>query len=271
MTQLHLERRETLSTPRELTKEAGLYLFSPSDLLHIALYFICSRESGLTLLGRGSELPESFETLLTKKPDLVIIDAVLLANDGARSMEAILTAVRSISRVIVLAEQVDVAFACSVLSCGADGYLLTSAPLEEFVQALRSVAAGRTWLESALTRMLVDKIAGSQIDISCPSRLLSERERQILNCVAKGKTSREIARELYLSESSVRTYWYRVLSKLNALNKAEAITRATRLGLLDPSLGEEEQAVQLVSPRMQALLRQVSQRALQSQSDHRTA
>src|SRR5579884_637462 len=146
MTQLHLERRETLSTPRELTKEAGLYLFSPSDLLHIALCFICSRESGLTLLGRGSELPESFETLLTKKPDLVIIDAALLTHNSTRSAAAILAAVRSISRVVVLAEHVDVAFACSVISSGVDGYLLTSAPLEEFVQALRSVAAGRTWL-----------------------------------------------------------------------------------------------------------------------------
>jgi DNA-binding CsgD family transcriptional regulator len=64
-------------------------------------------------------------------------------------------------------------------------------------------------------------------------RSLSLRERQILHCTAIGKTSKEIAHKLYLSESSVRTYWYRILSKLNALNKAEAIARAARLGLLD--------------------------------------
>ena len=63
-------------------------------------------------------------------------------------------------------------------------------------------------------------------------RELSERETQILNQIASGKTSKNIAYELSLSESSVRTYWYRVLNKLNALNTAEAIAHAARLGLL---------------------------------------
>jgi DNA-binding NarL/FixJ family response regulator len=65
------------------------------------------------------------------------------------------------------------------------------------------------------------------------SRYLSEREQQILQCVARGQTSKDIAQDLYLSESSVRTYWYRVLTKLNATNKAEALVIASQQGLLD--------------------------------------
>lgn len=264
MIQLQIDQRETTGMLRESARVADsrLYLYSACELHHIALSSICGAGSGLALIGRESKLPASFEMLLTMRPDLIIIDAALLTNNCLTGREAVLSAIHSISRVIVLAERPDIAFACSVISSGADGYLLTSSPLDEFLQALRIVATGGTWLGSVLTRMLVDKLTGAPVDAARTSRLLSQRERQILNYVAQGKTSKEIAGELYLSESSVRTYWYRVLSKLNALNKAEAITRASRLGLLDTRLEDEEQALQ-VSPRLQALLHQVTHRVLQ--------
>jgi|GEM_PF-1718044 DNA-binding NarL/FixJ family response regulator len=237
--------------------DVRIYLFSHCELRHIALHYICGKGSGFSLVGTANELPERFETLAAIKPDLIIIDADLLAASRARAMEMLLRQIREVARIIVLASHLDVTRACVAVASGADGYILTSVSIDTFLRALHVVAAGGIWLGEELARTIAGQLADPHHDDTTPvARLLSQRERQILNCVARGETSKEIARQLYLSESSVRTYWYRVLGKLNALNKAEAVARAARLGLLDTGMDDDDDALLTVSPRLRALVQQ---------------
>lgn len=135
--------------------------------------------------------------------------------------------------VVLLADQVSIASLRQAIASGASGYLLTSVSLDEFRRALRTVAKGGLWFgQEGMNAPAVSSFAERLV------RTLSERECQILNYVANGLTSKEVAHRLRLSQSSVRTYWYRVLSKLNALNKAEALVRAAHLGLIDPGFIE---------------------------------
>lgn len=240
--------------------DISMYLLSSCELYRFALHQMCSCESGLRLIGTASVAREDLDLLEHCKPSLILVDSVLLENVRSRTCEEIIRSLSNLARVIILATQTDVTFACTAIANGASGYLLTSLPTENFIQALHIVAAGGIWLDPdlmrALTTMCNTQATATQAATDARTvRLLSQRERQILNSVARGATSKEIAKDLYLSESSVRTYWYRVLSKLNALNKAEAIARATRLGLLD-ALQDDDEVLLGASPRLRALVAQ---------------
>lgn len=232
----------------------SVYYFSSCELYHIALRHICSEGSGFTLIGTDDKLPESFERLLMLKPDLIVIDAVLLTATDSKPIAEVIHHLSCIARVLILANAMDVQFACAAIIGGASGYLLLSMTVHEFRQAFRAVADGATWLGQDLTHTIIGQFASAQrSEVSSMHRLLSQREQQILNRVARGETSKQIAKELFLSESSVRTYWYRILNKLNALNKADAIARATRFGLLDPVGDEDAELLLTRSPQLRTL------------------
>jgi DNA-binding NarL/FixJ family response regulator len=206
-------------------------LFSSYELHHAALRYICSAESGYTLECTACEFPQKLSLFEVSRPDLVIIESALLNQIAPDSPYEILSHICDISIVLLLADQMDLASVRKAIAHGVSGYLLTSVSLDEFHRALQTVVAGGLWLSQNNTSVQMPDNTSSLADRII--RSLSQRERQILNCVANGMTSKEVARKLCLSDSSVRTYWYRVLSKLNALNKAEALVRASRLGLLE--------------------------------------
>lgn len=237
-------------------KDVGIYLFSSRELQHVALRHICEADSGFALLGIENRLSASLETLAIIKPDLVIVDMDLLPEDHV-ALETALCSLRGCMRVILLADRMNIACARTVIASGVHGYILTSVSIEEFRQALRVVIAGGLWLGQDLARSDTHQFVETRPDDAVQmARLLSQREQEILNRVAQGATSKEIAKKLFLSESSVRTYWYRVLSKLNALNKAEAIARAARLGLLDTDTGDEDLVLPATKARLRAMQRQ---------------
>lgn len=214
-------------------------LFSSRELHHAALKYICNPESGFLLECAAHALPRQLQELHETRPDLAIIEVALFDEQQPGAMEELLNAMCTLTSVILLAEQMDVPSMRRAIASGVSGYLLTTVSLDEFRQALSTVASGGLWLGQNLTHL--QKAPGRSLPFAERIvRCLSQREREILNHVANGLTSKEVARKLCLSESSVRTYWYRVLSKLNALNKAEALVRAARLGLLDFDYAEGE-------------------------------
>ena len=217
-----------------LSNGIRIYLLSNCMLYHAGLEHICESEEGFDLIGSENSVPDTLDTFVEAHPDLIILDQSLLNNNDAPDASATLHLFHDISHIVILAEQLDLPFACSAIAYGAEGYLLTSSSVDEMLQALRVVALGGMWLEPPIAHALTHQaLTMNSPDIDRHSRLLSEREQQILHGVATGQTSKEIAGQLYLSESSVRTYWYRVLTKLNAINKAEALVIAGQMGLLD--------------------------------------
>jgi two-component system NarL family response regulator len=214
----------------------NIYVLSTHVLNHVALQHICGGKQEFHLVGSAYKIPTDVETIASLHPDLIIIGQELLTTDSLKDVDVMLGALHKISRITILADRLDISLACIAVANGIGGYLLTSASVEEMLQALHVVVLGGLWLEKKVVQLLVNRAGSTNIKPnkgSTLSHLLSEREQQILRLVAKGQGSKDIAEQLYLSESSVRTYWYRILNKLNAVNKAEAITIASRLKLLD--------------------------------------
>jgi two-component system, NarL family, response regulator NreC len=230
------QERQVISTSH--TQEAvKIMLFSQCKLRYLGLYYICSEYKEFMLLGSEDTLSSNSAILAGVQPDLIIVDQALLIG-GSLQPGDILRGFRQVARILIIADQIDLAFACAAIVSGIDGYLLTSASQEEMLQTLRTIARGGSWLELRFVKMLVERLMNSA-ETPAPepkhlpgARQLSEREQQILQYLAEGYTCKEVAKELYLSESSVRTYWYRIMNKLNAVNKAEAIMIASRAGLL---------------------------------------
>jgi DNA-binding NarL/FixJ family response regulator len=213
-----------------------VYLLSNCPLRRAGLESICEHKVAFDIVGIESSFPESIDACREVQPDLIIIDQALFSSDQMQEAPTKLHPLHQISHVIVLADQLDLAFACSTIADGTKGYILVSSSMEEIFHALYVVALGGIWLEQEVMHALATyAITANQQnpENEHASRSLSEREIQILRGIARGQTTREIASRLCLSESSVRTYWYRVLNKLNAINKAEAIVIASQMGLLE--------------------------------------
>jgi DNA-binding NarL/FixJ family response regulator len=244
---MYVEAQERLAICTDPTEKAvKILLFSKCKLRYLGLYYICHEYKEFTLLGCEDTLSHDVTPLAGADPDLIIIDQALLI-DSSRQPAETLQGFRQVARVLIIADQIDLAFACTAVASGIDGYLLTSASQDEMLQTLRVIAQGGSWLELRFVKMLVERTISTTAQTpesgqARGSRKLSERELQILHYLAQGYTCKEVAKELYLSESSVRTYWYRIMNKLNAVNKAEAIMIAGRSGLLDCLAPEHEVA-----------------------------
>jgi DNA-binding NarL/FixJ family response regulator len=116
------------------------------------------------------------------------------------------------------------------ISAGADGYLLKNAEPEELRKGILSVAQGDSILSPEVTRSVLRVVAGNQ-DLLLDGGL-SKRELEVLERLAKGKTTTQIALELFVSENTVKTHVRHILNKLEASNRAEAVSKAIQLGVI---------------------------------------
>ena len=177
---------------------------------------------------------ENGETAITAyvqhKPNIVIMDITMPGMGGLEAIERIL-AKDSNARILVLSAHEDSVHPKRVLNAGAMGYLTKRSAAEELIKAIRVVANGKKYIEAGVAQqMAIQQLSGDQ----SPVDVLSEREFEVFMSLAKGKTTNEIAENLFLSPRTVGTHLYNIKQKLNAQNSAEIALIAMRSGLLEP-------------------------------------
>ncbi|MFE2049696.1 response regulator [Streptomyces sp. NPDC059459] len=184
---------------------------------------------GFTVLGEASGGTEAVEMTLRMDPDVVLMDLRMPAGSGVEAI-AELTRRGARARVLVLTTYDTDSDTLPAIEAGATGYLLKDALRDELFAAIRAAAEGRTVLSPAVASRLVTAVRG-------PARrpvddTLSARELQVLEHVARGTSNREIARELFISEATVKTHLTHIYDKLDARDRAAAVAVAYRRGLL---------------------------------------
>ncbi|MEU8265244.1 response regulator transcription factor [Micromonospora sp. NPDC048999] len=190
--------------------------------------------------GNGTEAVRRAEQL---HPDVILMDVRMPGMDGIEATRRIVAA-GDRSRVLVLTTFDLDEYAHAALRAGASGFLLKDARPEELLAGIRAVADGDAVIAPALTRRLLDRFAG-QLAASPlqPGRTdprlasLTDREREILVAIGSGWTNREIAERLVLSESTVKTHVGRVLAKVGARDRVQAVIFAYDHGLTRPNTG----------------------------------
>ncbi|MDX2972097.1 response regulator transcription factor [Kribbella solani] len=189
--------------------------------------------------GTGSEAVRRTAEL---RPDVVLMDIRMPGMDGIEATRQIVASGNR-SRVLVLTTFDLDEYAHAALRAGASGFLLKDARPEELLGGIRAVAAGDAIIAPGLTRRLLDAYAG-QLPRTAPDgrstddakvRLLTDREREILIAIATGWTNPEIAERLHLSESTVKTHVGRVLAKIGARDRIQAVIYAYDIGLASPN------------------------------------
>jgi DNA-binding NarL/FixJ family response regulator len=161
-------------------------------------------------------------------PDIILLDVNMPIMSGVEMIEALQE--RQNLHILMLTVSKHDEDLFGAIAAGADGYLLKDAEPEELRRSINLVAEGKSVLSPEVTHRVFKAISSSR---GIPLEVaLSKREMDVLHCLAQGMTSAQIASELFISENTVKTHVRHILEKLEASNRAEAVSRAIQMGII---------------------------------------
>ena len=180
------------------------------------------------IIGEAGDGREALAVIEETTPDVVLLDVNMPVMGGVEMVEMLQG--NQGPRILMLTISKHDEDLFGAIAAGADGYLLKDAEPEELRRSINLVAEGKSVLSPEVTARVL-KAVGSSHGIP-PDIALSKREMDVLKFLAKGMTSSQIATELFISENTVKTHVRHILEKLEASNRAEAVSRAIHLGII---------------------------------------
>lgn len=201
------------------------------EVVRIGLRSLLERIGQFEVVGEAASAQEAIELARSRKPDVVVMDIRMPDGSGIEACRAIRSENEAIKVIMLTSYTDDEAIFASVMA-GASGYVLKQIGSHELVEAIRTVAAGGSLLDPSITGKVLERMRGMTREQQQHEKL-TDQELRILRLIADGRTNKEIAEALYLSEKTVRNYVSSILSKLNLSNRAEAAAYAVRRHLLD--------------------------------------
>jgi two-component system response regulator NreC len=187
-------------------------------------------KEGLKVVGEGENGRQAVELAQLHKPDVVVLDLMMPLLNGLEAGREILQN-RYATAAILLTMHTEEHQIAIALRAGIRGYLLKTQAAEDLVHAIREVMRGEIYLSPAVSRIVVDGYLSGDRPAADP---LAPRERQVLQLVAEGKTSKEIAVLLGLTVKTAESYRARVMEKLDVHETAGLVRYAIRNGIIDP-------------------------------------
>jgi DNA-binding NarL/FixJ family response regulator len=182
-----------------------------------------ARQSDMILVAEAVNGREAIEAFRTTRPDVTLMDLQMPEMNGEDAISAIRSEFPA-ARIIVLTTYKGDAQALRALKAGASGYLLKSAIRKEMMDAIRTVHAGRPSIPAEIAIQIAEHVAADA---------LSEREVEVLRCVAQGAANKEVAFRLQISEETVKVHMKHILEKLDVTDRTHAVTIALSRGIID--------------------------------------
>jgi DNA-binding NarL/FixJ family response regulator len=199
-----------------------LLIVDDHEVVRQGLVALLDRREGFEVVAEAGTVAEAVERAQRYEPDIVVMDVRLPDGSGVEACREI-RAERPETRVVMLTSYPDEEAVLSAIVAGASGYLLKQIRARDLVAALETVANGGSLLDPAVTEKVLDRVrrmaSGGATDELAQ---LTTQERKILALVAEGKTNKEIAAEIYLSDKTVKNYVSSILAKLNLERRAQA-------------------------------------------------
>jgi DNA-binding NarL/FixJ family response regulator len=191
---------------------------------------ILGSTDNITAIDEASTGDDALKKARSEFYDIIILDITLPDMNGLEVLKQ-LNSEQPGSHILMLSFHSEEQYAVRVLKAGASGYLTKASAPEELIKAIMKIVGGEKYVSEALAEKLAKNLEGKSKNL--PHELLSDREFQIMRMIAQGKTIKEIAGELYISDKTVSTYRARLLLKMGMKNNSELTHYVTINGLLE--------------------------------------
>jgi DNA-binding NarL/FixJ family response regulator len=214
-------------------EQVRILLADDHNILRDGMRLLLERQPGFSVVGEAADGREIVQLTQEHSPDVVVMDIAMPNMNGIEATRRIVEKFPS-TGVVILSMHYDESYVIRSLKAGARAYLLKDAMKAELIAAIRAVAEGRSFFSPRISRILqeeyVEALGRKGADDSYD--LLTDREREILQLVAEGKTNKEIADALNVSVYTVDTHRTHILQKLNLHSVPEVILYAVRKGII---------------------------------------
>ncbi|HEU4684478.1 MAG TPA: response regulator transcription factor [Nitrospira sp.] len=212
-------------------KTIGVLLVDDHEVVRAGLRQVLSQNHGITVVAEAGTVAEAVREATRTKPDVVLMDARLPDGSGVDACREIRERCPA-TRVLFLTSFSDESIVLAAVFGGADGYLLKHVDTMSLLQAVRSVAEGHSILDASVTKVILNRARSlSAADPARASAALSTQQQRVLALVAKGKTNKEIAASLSLSDKTVKNYVRAIFQKLQVTRRSQAAAHFARLGV----------------------------------------
>ena len=228
-----------------MTADADIRVLLADDqvLVRAGLATLLDSQPGLTVVGQAGDGRQAVALARTLQPDVVLMDVRMPVLDGLAATRQIVAAAdratpaRPGARVVILTTYDLDEYVYQALQAGACGFLLKHAPPEELLLGVRAAADGGALLSPTVTRrLLAEFTARRPAARGAPAELgrLTGREREVLSLVVRGRSNAEIARDLVVTQSTVKTHLGHILDKLGLRDRVQAVVYGYEHGLVEP-------------------------------------
>jgi len=204
------------------------------EMVRTGLRMVLDSEADIVVAGEAGDGGAAVRLVDRERPDVVLMDVRMPGMDGIEATQRITEAHPEVAVLVLTTFDLD-EYVYGALRAGASGFLLKDAPADDLVHAIRVVANGDALLAPQVTKRLILEFA-SRPESHEPEGLdsVTERELEVLRCVARGLTNAEIADELFLGETTVKTHVSRLLTKLGLRDRVQLVVVAYESGLVLP-------------------------------------
>ena len=204
-----------------MANQIRVLIVDDHEVVREGLRALLRRRPQLAVVGEADSVASAIEEAKRTEPDVVIMDVRLPDGSGVEACREI-RAHRPETKVIMLTSYADDEAVFASIMAGATGYLLKQTRTKALVEAIERAMRGESLLDPAVTQRILERVRTGGAKKDDELSLLSEQERKILDLIAEGKTNKEIAQDVYLSDKTVKNYVSSILSKLNLHRRSEA-------------------------------------------------
>lgn len=210
-----------------------ILLADDHTLLRAGIRSLLEKMPGVEVIGEAADGREALNLVKAHLPNVVLMDIAMAGLNGLEATARIVREFPSV-RVIILSMHANEEYVLQTLRAGALGYLLKDAATTELELAIQAVARGDTYLSPAISRRVIEDYLGRTSGEKGPMEQLTPRQREILQLIAEGKSTKEIAFILNVSVKTVETHRTQLMDRLNIHDVPGLVRHAMRMGLVPP-------------------------------------